>query len=69
MTSTDVALAPYVTGGPLLDLPASGRLILPWSSFSEHGWAMGIARSRSEASLAPGCGRLSRSGPQTAVPA
>jgi hypothetical protein len=40
-------VAAYVTDGPFLHLLASGRLILLWSSFSDQGYAMGIARSRS----------------------
>lgn len=37
----------YVTDGPFLHRTGSGALLMLWSSFGTHGYAMGIARSRS----------------------
>jgi arabinan endo-1,5-alpha-L-arabinosidase len=39
--------AERVTDGPFLHRTASGTLLLLWSSFSETGYSMGIARSES----------------------
>ncbi|SEI74354.1 Glycosyl hydrolases family 43 [Arthrobacter sp. yr096] len=43
----------YVTDGPFLFRLASGKLIMLWSSFGDHGYAMGIARSGSGTVLGP----------------
>ncbi|MDR6985925.1 hypothetical protein J2Y66_000388 [Paenarthrobacter nitroguajacolicus] len=43
----------YVTDGPFLFPLSSGRLIMLWSSFGDHGYAMGIARSESGTILGP----------------
>ncbi|WP_394525575.1 glycoside hydrolase family 43 protein [Paenarthrobacter nicotinovorans] len=40
-------LPSYVTDGPFLFRLTSGHLIMLWSSFGEHGYAMGIAHSTS----------------------
>ena len=37
----------YVTDGPFLHRTASGALLLLWSSFTDAGYAMGVARSAS----------------------
>lgn len=42
-----------VTDGPFLHRTASGELLMLWSSFSEAGYAMGVARSESGAILGP----------------
>ena len=43
----------YVTDGPYLHRLSSGSLIMLWSSFGDHGYAMGIARSESGTVLGP----------------
>lgn len=43
----------HVTDGPFLFRLSSGRLIMLWSSFGDHGYAMGIARSKSGTVLGP----------------
>ena len=37
----------YVTDGPCLYRLASGKLLMLWSSFSDKGYTLGIARSQS----------------------
>ena len=37
----------YVTDGPFMYRTASGELLMMWSSFDEHGYAVGIAVSES----------------------
>jgi hypothetical protein len=49
----DRELPVYVTDGPFLFRLASGKLIMLWSSFGDHGYAMGIARSESGTVLGP----------------
>ncbi|WP_159699038.1 glycoside hydrolase family 43 protein [Arthrobacter sp. 18067] len=43
----------HVTDGPFLFRLSSGKLIMLWSSFGDHGYAMGIARSESGTVLGP----------------
>jgi len=43
----------YVTDGPFLFRLGSGKLIMLWSSFGDHGYSMGIARSESGTVLGP----------------
>ncbi|QOI63994.1 family 43 glycosylhydrolase [Arthrobacter sp. TES] len=43
----------YVTDGPFLHRMANGKLIMLWSGFGDHGYAMGIARSASGTVLGP----------------
>lgn len=43
----------YVTDGPWLHRLASGGLIMLWSSFSEGGYTVGVARSASDDILGP----------------
>jgi beta-xylosidase len=42
-----------VTDGPFLHRTSAGDLLLLWSSFSDSGYAMGIARSKSGSILGP----------------
>ena len=37
--------ADYVTDGPFMHRTSSGDLLMVWSSFGEHGYAIGVARS------------------------
>jgi arabinan endo-1,5-alpha-L-arabinosidase len=52
---TDGSLDPgmRVTDGPFLHRTAAGELLMLWSSFSESGYAMGIARSASGKVIGP----------------
>ena len=43
----------YVTDGPWLPRLPSGVLLMLWSSFSEHGYTVGVARSASGRPLGP----------------
>jgi beta-xylosidase len=43
----------YVTDGPFLHRLPGGDLVMLWSSRGEHGYAMGLARSRSGGILGP----------------
>lgn len=43
----------HVTDGPFLWRTASGALLMLWSSFTEAGYAMGVARSASGTILGP----------------
>ncbi|WNM26543.1 glycoside hydrolase family 43 protein [Demequina capsici] len=54
-SATDLGLAedPRFTDGPFLVRSADGTLIMIWSSFSEHGYAVGQARSSSGEILGP----------------
>jgi beta-xylosidase len=49
----DLGFPVYVTDGPYLFTLSSGKLIMLWSSFGDHGYAMGIARSTSGTVLGP----------------
>lgn len=51
--TTGEGMLSYVTDGPFLFRLASGHLIMLWSSFGEHGYAMGIAHSQSGTVVGP----------------
>ncbi len=46
-SAKDLEFPAYVTDGPCLFRLSSGKLIMLWSSFGDHGYAIGIARSQS----------------------
>ncbi|MEV7660427.1 glycoside hydrolase family 43 protein [Paenarthrobacter sp. NPDC089316] len=50
---SDRDMPSYITDGPFLHRLPSGNLIMLWSSFGDHGYAMGIARSESGTVLGP----------------
>jgi arabinan endo-1,5-alpha-L-arabinosidase len=52
-STKDLQFPVYVTDGPYLFTLNSGKLVLLWSSFGDHGYAMGIARSESGTVLGP----------------
>lgn len=52
-SAKDLEFPAYVTDGPYLSRLSSGNLIMLWSSFGDHGYAMGIARSESGTVLGP----------------
>lgn len=52
-SASDREFPVYVTDGPFLFRLASGNLIMLWSSFGDHGYSMGIARSESGTVLGP----------------
>lgn len=52
-STKDLQFPVYVTDGPYLFTLSSGKLVLLWSSFGDHGYAMGIARSESGTVLGP----------------
>lgn len=43
----------YVTDGPFIHSNEQGELMMLWSSMAEHGYAIGLARSKSNTILGP----------------